>query len=384
MRIVAIDLGVKSSAFCEVKGGVVIGRRTVRSLDQLDDVLGPNRPPARVAIEACREAWAVHDRLQAAGHEPVLVDTTRIKQIGVGQHGRKTNRIDAEVLAHALEGGRIPRAHVLSPARREIRSELAVRRALVETRTQYVTTVRGLVRAAGAKLGGCATENVVVRFREARFEASLQAQCEPLLRVLTTLEEQLALVDRKLEQLAAREPDTHLLMTAPGVGLIVSLMFVSVVDDAKRFRRAHQLESYLGLVPSEDSTGNARRIGAISKCGNPYLRSLLVQAAKSILARIDPNDPLRLWGEAIATRRGKHIAAVAVARRLVGVLWAMWRTGTIYDGALLGRLSAEALHAQAEGTDKRARAMKRASAKVARAVRRPQPRSRGGNQRRIP
>ena len=133
--------------------------------------LGETPLPARVAIEACREAWSVHDRLRNAGHEPVLVDTTRVKQLGIGAHRRKTDRIDAEVLARALEANRIPRAHVLSPARREdpfCSSRYA--EALVETRTQYITTVRGLVRAAGKKLGGCATENFVSRFRKAQFD----------------------------------------------------------------------------------------------------------------------------------------------------------------------------------------------------------------------
>lgn len=373
MRIVGLDLGVKCISFCEVKDETVICRRTVGSMEELDDVLGPDAPPARVAIEACREAWSVHDRLRNAGHEPVLVDTTRVKQLGIGAHRRKTDRIDAEVLARALEANRIPRAHVLSPARREIRLQLAVRRALVETRTQYITTVRGLVRAAGKKLGGCATENFVSRFRKAQFDQALADQCQPLLMVLTPLEEQLAKVDEKLQQLAAHEPISHLLMTAPGVGLVTSLMFMSVLDEAKRFGRAHQVESYLGLVPSEDSTGGQRRVGSISKCGNPYLRSLLVQAALSILLRAHPDDPLRVWGLAIAERRGKRVAIVAVARRLAGVLWSMWRTGTFYDPKMLGRLSAEALHQQAHQTQKRAIAMQRASAKVARHVRRSHP-----------
>ncbi len=88
---------------------MVIARHTVRSVEELDDVLGPDAPPARVAVEACRKAWSVHDRLRNAGHEPVLVDTTRVKQIGIGAHGRKTDRIDAEVLARALPAMPTPR-----------------------------------------------------------------------------------------------------------------------------------------------------------------------------------------------------------------------------------------------------------------------------------
>lgn len=92
-----------------------------------------------MAIEACREAWYVYDPLTSWGNQVLLVDTTRSKQLGVGRHGRKTDRIDAEVLARAVEEGRIPLAHVLTPERRELRKLLNVRRYLVEARAQGVT-----------------------------------------------------------------------------------------------------------------------------------------------------------------------------------------------------------------------------------------------------
>ena len=120
MRKVALDLGARKTADCEVRGEKVVRRE-------------PEQPPAVVAIEACREAWHVHDLLTSWGNEVVLVDTTRSRRLGIGQHGRKTDRIDAEVLALALERGGIPVAHLLSPHRRELRRWLGVRRALAET-----------------------------------------------------------------------------------------------------------------------------------------------------------------------------------------------------------------------------------------------------------
>src|SRR5207237_1169126 len=108
-----------------------------------------------VAFEACREAWAVHDQLKAWGHEPLMLDTTRIRQLGIGQHKRKNDRIDAETMARALEIGRIPLAHVLSLHRRELRELLGARRALVGTRAEYVTHIRGLARAHGKRLPNC-------------------------------------------------------------------------------------------------------------------------------------------------------------------------------------------------------------------------------------
>jgi transposase len=374
MRSVALDLGAKKIAFCEVKDGHVVARRTVRDLAGLDDLVGANTPPARVAIEACREAWHVHDKLVARGHEVLLVDTTRVRKLGIGHHGRKTDRVDAEVLARAVESGHIPLAHVLSPARRELRMQLGVRRTLVETRSQYIVAVRGLLRAKGIRLPSCDADVFVMRFREAALDDEVRELCGPLVVLLVALEPQLATAERKIQQLAEREPVTALLMTTPGVGVIVASMFVAVVDDAKRFTKAHHLESYLGLVPSEDSSGGRRRIGAISKEGNSYLRALLVQSAWCILRMRDTSDPLKAWADALALRRGKRIAVVALARRLAGVLWAMWRDGTLYDPATIGKASAQGTFALAQSTEQRAKQILRATSKAknfARRQRRP-------------
>jgi transposase len=111
MRIIGLDLGARKICFCEVHNRKVVGRLAVGSVDKLAPVLGPNTPKARVVIEACREAWHVHDKLTGWGHDVVLLDTTRAKQVGIGGHGRKTDRLDAEALAFALEQDRIPKAH---------------------------------------------------------------------------------------------------------------------------------------------------------------------------------------------------------------------------------------------------------------------------------
>jgi transposase len=344
MRIVALDLGSRIS-YCEVKDGQVIERATVTGLSGLVRLLGPNTPPAKVAFEACREAWAVYDQLVAWGHEPLMLDTTRIRELGVGQHKRKNDRIDAETMARALEVGRIALAHVLSPHRRELRLQLSVRRALVGTRAEYITQIRGLARAHGKRLPDCATKNFLKHLRETPLDEAVRALTEPLANALEVLALQITLVEAKLEHLCATEPVIKRLGTAPGVALIVAAAFVSVIDEAKRFRRAHQVEAYLGLVPSEH-TSIHRKLGAITKQGNSYVRALLIQAAHSVF-RLRADDPLKRWGEAIEQRRGKRIAVVAVARRLVGILWAMWRDGALYNPSKLGLATATGLSRQA-------------------------------------
>jgi transposase len=354
--------------FCEITDGGVIERAVLAGLSQLQRRLGPHSAPARVAFEACREGWHVAERLTAWGHEPVMVDTTRVKQLGIGQHGRKNDRIDAEVLATALVSGRIPQAHILSPARQKLRLELAVRRSLVATRAQYVTSIRGIVRARGGRIPGCRTYDFLDKVREVALDEPAQQLIEPLRASLEVLRRQIAEMDLRIEELCEEEPIIRRLMTVPCVSSVVAAAFVSVIDEAGRFRNAHQVESYLGLVPSEDTSGGRRRLGAISKAGNPYLRSLLVQASWTLLRKKD-GDPLTRWARQIARRRGARIAVVALARRLAGVLWAIWRDGTVYDPQRVALKSAEGVSRHAQEREFQAQALRAAADKAARRIR---------------
>jgi transposase len=136
--------------------------------------------------------------------------------------------------------------------------------------------------------------------------------------------------DRSLRRVAYREDRRSL----GGVAV------VSTLDDATRFRGAHQVESYLGLVPCEWSSSEIQRRGPITKAGNGRMRWLLVQAAWCILRRKKRAESvgLREWADRVALRRGRRVAVVALARRLAGILYAIWRDGTIYDPARLRRI----------------------------------------------
>lgn len=374
MRTVALDLGVRKISYCEVRDGAVVARATARSLSDLDPYLGKGTAPAGVAFEACREAWHVYDVLKARGHHPIMIDTTRVQRIGVGQHGAKTDRRDAEALARALERNGVPTAHVLSPARRRLREELCTRGAMVATRSQYITTVRGLARAHGILLPTCGSESFQRRVREATLAPEVRALVEPMLVLLDNLAVQLVLVETRMEELARAEPVIALLSTVPGVGLIVAATFVGAIDEAGRFPNGHAVEAYLGLVPCEHSTGGNRRLGAITKQGNPWARAALVQAAHAILRCGDEDDPLKVWALDIAARRGKPIALVALARRLTGVLWAMWRKDRPYDPKRLAACSAEGLGEASRQTAERAArqaALAGAERKIYRRTRRP-------------
>jgi transposase len=160
-----------------------------------------------------------------------------------------------------------------------------------------------------------------------------------MLVVIDALSDQLAQADKQLKDLAAEHPVCQRLMTIPGVGPVTSLRFVAALDSIERFPHAHAVQSYLGLVPGEDSSSTRKRRTGITKAGPPAVRRTLVQAAWSLrLSR--PLDPLARWMTEVEKRRGKKIAVVALARRLAGVMYAIWRDGTRYEPSRLQPRSA--------------------------------------------
>lgn len=347
MRNVALDLGRRIS-YCEVRSNEVIARKTVTTIDELEQLLGKSKGPARVAIEACREAWAVSKWLKARGHTVLLVDTTRVRALGIGHHNRKTDRIDAEVLARAVERKLIPEAHLLSEAQQQVRLQLGVRRALMDVRTQYVVSIRHLLRARGIRLGKWDAGFFIERIEKVQLPDEVTQLVSPLLAVLKALKPELAKAEAQLAALTMASPIVEKLQTAPGVGPIIAATFVSVLDSHERFKKAHQVESYLGLVPSEFTSGK-RQLGAITKRGNAYLRAVMVQGAWNILRSRDAHrEPLVAWAHALAARRGRKIAVIAITRKLAGILWAMWRDNTTYSPVRAGLMSAEGKRTLAE------------------------------------
>jgi transposase len=366
MRTVALDLSAKKISYCEVRDGAVIDRTTVSSLRALLDRLGPDTPPTRVAFEAGIGAWSIHDELLAWGHQPFMLDTTRVRELGVGRGRRKTDRIDAETMALALERGGVALAHVVAPHRRELRHLLSTRRALVKARTTSAITIRGVLRARGESLVTCNPATIVKRLAEAKLTEATRALIAPLVPVLDTIDAQLRVVEAQLDASASREPAIQLLRTMPGVGPITAATFVSVIDWPERFRSAHQVEAYLGLVPAEDSSGARERKGRITKHGNRSLRMLLVEAAWSTLRARAPSAPLKAWAEVVAERRGRRIAAVALARRIAGILWAMWRKNAAFDAAKIGFATAAGLKKAAAETRNQANAIQRSAIRARR------------------
>jgi transposase len=244
----------------------------------------------------------------------------------------KTDKRDARTLAEACLLGAYRATHRVSAEQRHVRSELLVRDSLVRTRTRYVALIKATVRREGLRLTSGGAEHTIGKVRAIPLREEVLQELRPILELLSPINREIEGADKRLKQLGETDPRVRRLMTAPGVGPVTALAFVAALDDVTRFESAHQVESYLGLVPSEYSSGERQHRGRITKRGNARVRWLLVEAGWRILrSRSSECAPLRAWAMQIAARRGKRIAVVALARRLSGILYAMWRDGSEYE-----------------------------------------------------
>ena len=272
--------------------------------------------------------------MESFRHDVIVADPNYAPMYATRSRRVKTDRRDARSLAEACRFGAYRPAHRLSDARRHVRAELAVRDALVRTRTRYIVLAKALVRRNGLRVPSSESRFVARRIAAPELSPTLAAELAPLFALLAPLNTEIAAADRRITQLLASDPTVALLATAPAIGPLTASALVATIDDITRFASAHQLEADLGVVPGERSSGEQRRIGHITKAGNSRARWLLVEAAWCVVrSRTDDTAALRAWTLAIATRRGKRIAIVALARRLAGIVYAMWRDHAPYDAA---------------------------------------------------
>ncbi len=336
MDTIGLDLHKRESQLCiGHDDGTVEERRIVTSRERFSAVLG-GRPRVRILLEASTESEWVARHLERLGHEVIVADPNFAAMYATRSRRTKTDRRDARTLMEACRLGAYRPAYRLSDARRHVRAELAVREALVRTRTRYIALAKALVRRDGLRVAGSESHRVAQRIAALELSPTLAAELAPLFALLAPLNAQIAAADDRIAALTATDPAVALLTTAPSIGPITAAAIVATIDDVTRFRSAHQFEAFLGVVPSERSSGEQRRLGRITKAGNARARYLLVEAGWRILrSKSDATAAVRVWALGIAARRGKRIAVVALARRLAGILYAMWRDQRAYDATRL-------------------------------------------------
>ena len=284
------------------------------------------RGPVRVGMEAVGNSQWFEQLLAELGQELWIGDAAQIRSLVVRR--QKTDRRDARHILELLRDGRFPRLWVPSAPMRDLRQLLRHRQKLVEMRTQVKNQLQHLALNQGVRrkrklwsvTGRAVLESLPLQGWTARRRSDL-------LGMLDRFETQVEELDRAVRAEAEQRPEVRLLMTHPGVGPVVGLAYVLTLGPVGRFPRGKHVASYLGLIPSEHSSGGRQTMGSISKQGNTMMRTLLVEAAQSA-ARFD--EELRRDYRRLAAKKHKALAKVMVARKLAVRMYWMLREQKAY------------------------------------------------------
>ena len=332
---IGLDLGDRNSWYCVLDEGgrIQLEQRVRTSAKALQEVFGA-MPRSRVALEIGTHSPWISRLVSEFGHEVIVANARKVRLIGESR--KKDDRLDAQTLARLA---RID-PQLLCPVKHrsaKAQADLTVIRAragLVRARTALVNTARGLAKSYGERLRGCNVRNMNPEKAEG-LSPELQRALEPLLAGIEALSEHIRECNERIESLAQESyPQVALLKQIKGVGTLIALTFLLTLEDANRFRKSREVGFYLGLQPGRRNSGQSEPQMHISKEGDPYLRTLLVQGAHHIMGPFGPDCDLRRWGLKLAEhggRNGKKRAIIATARKLAVLLHHLWVSGEVYE-----------------------------------------------------
>jgi transposase len=332
---IGLDLGDRISHYCVIEeaGQVILESKLPTTPKGIEEVFG-RIPRSRVALETGTHSPWISRQMSQLGHEVIVAHARNVQMIS--ESSRKDDRLDARTLARLA---RIDPA-LLGPVRhRSAKAQIHLtviraRATLVGARTALVNTARGLTKSYGARLPKCGSEQMG---REIAKELSqeLRDALDPLLAEIESLNERIAEYDRRIARVAKEVyPQVALLQQVKGVGTLIALTYILTLDDPHRFRHSRDAGCFVGLRPGRRNSGMSEPQMHISKEGDRYLRTLLVQGAHYILGPFGQDSDLRRWGLKLAERGGKNAkkrAVVAVARKLAVLLHKLWVSGEVYE-----------------------------------------------------
>jgi transposase len=332
---IGLDLGDRSSWYCVLDevGEVLLEQKLGTTPKAMREAFG-SMPRCRIALETGMHSPWVSRLLSELGHEVIVAHARNVRLIGESR--KKDDRLDARTL------GRLARIdpQLLCPVKHRsarAQADLTVIRAragLVRARTALINTARGLAKSYGERLRGCNPRNVNPEKAQG-LSPELQAALKPLLAAVESLSERIREYNERIESLAQTNyPQVALLKQVKGVGTLIALTFLLTLEDAHRFRKSRDVGCYVGLQPGRRNSGQSEPQMHISKEGDPYLRTLLVQGAHHILGPFGADSDLRRWGLKLAERGGKNgkkRAVIATARKLAVLLHRLWVSGEVYE-----------------------------------------------------
>jgi transposase len=332
---IGLDLGDRWSFYCVMdEAGQILREQKLATTAEAMRQTFARIPRSLIALETGTHSPWVSRLLTELGHEVLVAHAQKVQLIT--KSTRKDDRHDARTLARLA---RID-PELLGPVRhRSAQAQIHLtviraRAALVSTRTALVNAARGLVKSFGQRLPRCGTEQVS-RELAAGLCPELREVLQPLLQEIESLNERIQEYNERMQKIAKESyPQVALLQQVKGVGTQIALTYVLTLEDPQRFRKSRDVGCFLGLRPGRRNSGQSEPQKHISKEGDRYLRTMLVQGAHYILGPFGADSDLRRWGLKLAERGGKNAkkrAVVAVARKLAVLLHRLWVSGEVYE-----------------------------------------------------
>ncbi len=287
-------------------------------------------PLTRVGLEAGPLLQWLHAGLQTAGYDVVLLETRHIKA-ALSAMIVKTDHQDARGIAQLLRMGWFRSVHCKSPPAQENRALLMARKQLQAKMRVVEFSLRGLLRGFGLKVGEVSKGQFAARVRTlAAGHAMLERIADAMLRAREALQAEFARLHRAMVAIVRGDEVCRRLMSVPGVGALIAVTFTSAVDQPDRFSRSRAVGAHFGLTPKKYQSGETDITGAVSRVGDPMVRTALYEGAHIMLTRAVRFSSLKRWALEVAKRRGMKRAKVALARKLAVILHRMWVDGSTF------------------------------------------------------
>jgi transposase len=328
---VGLDVSLKETSVCVLnqQGTCVFEGKVASEPKAIARVIRKHAPHVvRVGLESGpTSVWLTHTLL--AESLPVVCLDARHAQAVLSVRPNKSDRSDARGLAEMVRVGWFKAVQVKSLTAHERKALLIARHQLVEMRVRIDNQLRGILKTFGLVIGKCGHGQIGERAQQlAEGHPGIDCVVASLVAVRDSVLQQVAVFDRAIRRLVKTDETARRLMTVPGVGPVVALAYMSVVDDPKRFDHARDVGAYLGLTPKRYQSGEVDQVGRISKCGDGFARTCLYEAAGVLLTKVKRWSPLKAWGVRLMKRVGAKKAKVAVARKLAVILHCIWVDGT--------------------------------------------------------
>ncbi|MBB4189695.1 transposase [Sinorhizobium terangae] len=326
-----LDVAVKETAICIVdETGAICREGKVPS--HPEDLVRALTDPAwaleRIGLEAGPLSQWLFSGLAEAGLPVTCIETRHTKAFLKAQPN-KSDRIDARGIAQMMRVNLFRPVHVKTLTSQKRLALLTARKLLQEKAIAIDNDIRGLLRNFGLKVGMVGAVKFAHRIRELTEDMPELAEIlEPLLDARDKLRQHFGALHRKVLMLVRKDETCRRLMSIPGVGPVTSMAYTATIDIPQRFRNSKAVGPILGLTPVLHESGESRRIGRITLCGDGLLRSLLYESAQVLLTRATKWSWLKAWAMNVAKRRGARKAIVALARRLAVIMHRIWIDGT--------------------------------------------------------